>query len=166
MSENSHDNDSFQALSEEEKRLLAKSLKELEDRLFHKVLARFRNYLLATLGILTVGGIVTFAGMRSSIESIVASKLYNDPAIQERVVQKSLSQLEDVEKVIERAKTLTKEIELAQMEANLIVEDNLDTVRVRVEQLLHDLQELRTELRRNKLLHVDLYCMHDASFCS
>lgn len=87
-------------LTEEEKRLLANAIKQIERDLLDRILKRLTYMLGVFVALLTVGGLVSWSSCSANIENNAVQKMANDPELRDKIIQKAQSKSTDVEKLI------------------------------------------------------------------
>ena len=111
----------FQALTDEQQKLLLQSIEIIKQDIVSDVVKSLRAYLLIGVSLLTVFGAVSVVGMKSAIQDAAVASLSSDPELKESML----------EKIDERAKQQSKQ-------GNLLIQNSL-----------RDLQKLIEQTREN-----------------
>lgn len=135
--------------SDEQRRLLEHTLKEVEQRVVWEALKSLKIYLgvatLGTLVLLGVLGFLTFGGIRSSIVSAAADSLAGSTEINNEVAKKASEMHGRSARLIERSKELATSLEEAEAHIAAFSVTRLDEIHDMIKQIKEDLESLETK---------------------
>jgi hypothetical protein len=83
----------LEELSTEEQRVLLRALKRIEREVYEKVVKRLVYALAIALGILTLGGVISWSSFSTSIENGAIQKFTSDLELRDRIASKSLEKV-------------------------------------------------------------------------
>lgn len=92
----------FERLTEEEQRILNKALKKVEAEVFQNVVRKLGAWVSVVMSLLFIGGCLYMNSWSSNVENSAVQKLVDDPALQEKIIQR----LEEKEKDDARAASI------------------------------------------------------------
>lgn len=130
---------SFSDLTEDELKILKGALTRVEGKLFRDTLTKLWKFLFAWFGILTVGGLITFTGIKQIVISTASRQIGNSPSVRSEVVEEAASELRELVEMKEEISELKKELQTEREQAHMILQNNLNDILQMMEQLVEDM---------------------------
>jgi cell division protein FtsX len=133
----------FEDLSGDEIKLLKRKIKEIENAILKKLWGTIKTLTIIVAFILTVGGIISFSGIRDSIIDSASVKLKEDASLRTEIVESVKedithnvsSEIEEIQDLVSKVNELSRSIEKERREAQDALSRDLRIVRNMLEKI-------------------------------
>ena len=128
-----------------------RTLKQVEQKLLERTAKRIRNWVLLLAGVLTVFGIVSLVGIKSTIVDQAAKRLSEDSDVKRRIIEQSIEKLETATSVLDKAHKLARDLEVESARISAGMSSQLEEIHAMIDQVREDLRRFSHSVRKDQV---------------